>query len=353
MRESRVKKTDDDRDKAPLRYDPNSRECGVLLSDQIAYYARAHKIIEPFSFEALRPAGYCLHVGEEVMIAGQRYNFEEQRVSDFTIEPYEVAVIKIEEVICLPRFLIGRWDIKVSLAYRGLMWVGGAQVDPGFKGHLYCPIYNLSNRPVRLKHGEELAVIDFVKTTPFKEHEKYTKEFETEKNSKRDFFNYSAHELDSALIKQADDIKDVKEQAKSVDTRMTAFTTIVVSLLGLFAASRFFDPKEFPPMDWQLVLFILLGTVFVYLSGRMLLLRDLPSTSAGMRWAIRALRLGPKATFRTHLVWAYSVSMLLTAVFAGSLYLIFADPLGQLEKETGKLNARVQRATVKSGVWPG
>ena len=174
-------KFDNLKNQTPLQDDPNPQEKGVLLSDQIAFYAQKNAMIEPFCEEALKPAGYCLHVGEEFMIAGQLFNFEKQKLNELTIEPYDVAVIKIQEKICLPRFLIGRWNIRVKHAYRGLMWVGGAQVDPGFKGHLFCPIYNLSNRPVRLRRGDEIAVIDFVKTTSFKKDEKYTIKFESEK----------------------------------------------------------------------------------------------------------------------------------------------------------------------------
>ena len=334
-------KTDHSVPDTPLRYDPNHQDAGVLLSDQIAYYARNHQLIDPFAPDDLRPAGYCLHVGDEFMIAGQRYNFEKQKLRDLTIEPYEVAVIKIKEKVCLPRFLIGRWNIKVGLAYKGLMWVGGAQVDPGFKGHLYCPIYNLSNRPVRLEQGDQLAVIDFVKTTPFRAGTEYSKEFETAKNTDRDFYDYRADQLESALIEQADDIKDVKAQAKSVDTRVTWFTTLVVSLLGLFGISRFIDGKKLPTIDLHFALLLLLGIVFLCLIARMLVMRNVPSTSAGMRWAMRALRMSPKAAFRVHFLWAYSVSMIMTVVFAGLLYLIFADPLGRLEDRTGGLDVRV------------
>ena len=48
-----------------------------------------HNMIKPFSWDALRPAGYCLHVGDEFMIAGQRYNLKKEKRDDFTIEPYE------------------------------------------------------------------------------------------------------------------------------------------------------------------------------------------------------------------------------------------------------------------------
>ena len=51
----------------------------------------------------------------------------------------------------MPRFLIGRWNIRVTVAYKGLLWVGGPQVDPGWVGHLFCPIYNLSDQEVNFK----------------------------------------------------------------------------------------------------------------------------------------------------------------------------------------------------------
>ena len=182
---------------------------------------------------------------------------------ELTIDPYEVAIIKIAEQVCLPRFLIGRWDIKVSLAYRGLMWVGGAQVDPGFKGHLFCPIYNLSNRTVRLSKGEAVAVIDFVKTTPFNNK---SIEFETEKNANRDFHDYKADELESALVKQEADIRNVMAKAEMVETKLTAFTTIVVSLLGLFGLSRFIDEKTIPQLDWTFAFAFVLVLVVIALA---------------------------------------------------------------------------------------
>lgn len=90
------------------------------------------------------------------------------REAPFVIPSYQVAIVQIRETLNLPKFLIGRWNIRVKRAYEGLLWVGGAQVDPGFRGHLCCPIYNLSNKEVRLEFGDTLAMIDFVVTTPFK-----------------------------------------------------------------------------------------------------------------------------------------------------------------------------------------
>ena len=63
--------------------------------------------------------------------------------------------------------MIARWNIRVRHAYAGLLWVGGPQVDPGYAGYLFCPIYNLSDKPVTLYKGEPLALMDFSRTLPF------------------------------------------------------------------------------------------------------------------------------------------------------------------------------------------
>ena len=141
---------------------------GVLLSDKIERYcAEDSRLIYPFDPGNLRPAGYDLTVGS--LYAKGEQIFPLKRWGTFEIEPYSVAVIEIHETLNVPEFLIGRWNIRVSLAYEGLLWVGGAQVDPGFQGKLACPIYNLSAKSVYLTGGKPLAMIDFVTTTPFVE----------------------------------------------------------------------------------------------------------------------------------------------------------------------------------------
>jgi deoxycytidine triphosphate deaminase len=151
-----------------LRNPPHNRDgadCGVLLSDMIERYADSFDLITPFDRGSLRPAGYDLRVGSNYSILGERYALNEDL--QLMIGPYQVAIIETYETLNLPRFLIGRWNIRVKHAYNGLLWVGGAQVDPGFRGRLCCPIYNLSTEPVKLAFKEPLAMIDFETTTHF------------------------------------------------------------------------------------------------------------------------------------------------------------------------------------------
>ena len=150
----------------PSFYNQFPKLSGVLLSDKIKRYCEADcQLITPFLEGNLRPAGYDLRVGANYAIKGESLPLGEGH--SFKIDPYAVAVIETLETLNLPKFLIGRWNIRVTLAYKGLLWVGGAQVDPGFRGKLSCPIYNLSTEPVELHYGGALAMIDFVTTTPF------------------------------------------------------------------------------------------------------------------------------------------------------------------------------------------
>jgi deoxycytidine triphosphate deaminase len=153
----------------PSEEDPHRDITGVLLSDEIIFYAEEHRLITPFDRDNLKPAAYELTVGDEYFLSGEFHSLDpnDTELGKVTIPPFEVAVLKTAEVLCLPRYIIARWNIRVKHAYSGLLWVGGPQVDPGYVGHLFCPIYNLSDKPVTLHLGEPLAVMDFVKTTPF------------------------------------------------------------------------------------------------------------------------------------------------------------------------------------------
>src|SRR6266403_2283197 len=115
---------------------------GVLLSDEIEHYVRTFKMIDPFDGQRLKPAGYELTIGDEYVLGGDKKTLGTD--GQIRIPSFNVVVIKTAETINLPRFLIARWNIRVLWAYEGLLWVGGPQVDPGWVGHLFCPLYNLS-----------------------------------------------------------------------------------------------------------------------------------------------------------------------------------------------------------------
>jgi hypothetical protein len=53
------------------------------------------------------------------------------------------------------------------MGIKGVLLGTGPQVEPGYNGYLSCPLYNLTNRPIRIRRGEEFATIDFERTSDF------------------------------------------------------------------------------------------------------------------------------------------------------------------------------------------
>src|SRR5260370_13923666 len=220
---------------------------GVLLSDAIEQCVKAFDLISPFSKDHLKPANYKLRIGDEYAIKGQvKQLSDEPGKNQITIEPFDVAVLKTLETINVPRFLIARWNIRVQLAYEGLLWVGGPQVDAGYVGHLFCPIYNLSDKPVTFNYGDYIAVIDFVKTSSFNEGSSMDYPGLPDRLL---FKDYNPEKLKSALptrlVSELTAFKDRLEQLTGdVDKRITAmqgrmdnFISITFGVVALLFAA--------------------------------------------------------------------------------------------------------------------
>ena len=142
-------------------------------------------------------------------------------------------MVKTAETINLPRFLIARWNIRVRWAYEGLLWVGGPQVDPGYVGHLFCPLYNLSNETVKLKKGDAIAVMDFVKTTRIKSEKDLDngnlKKYK--RPPKRVLIDdYGIEGFRSALY--AKDV-DVREGLQQIRTKVDVFSSLILGILAI------------------------------------------------------------------------------------------------------------------------
>lgn len=239
-----------------LKTDPHPNEHGVLLSNRIKDYAYKGMIC-PFDKDKLKAAGYRLSIGDEYYLGGDRFRL---RCDGDTMEiaPYEVAVIKTKEYINMPWFLIGRWNIRVSHAYDGLLWVGAAQVDPGYEGHLSCPIYNLSNKTVRLKRGDNIALIDFVKTT-----KSNGDEIEPIRHKFGDFGRH----LESGLLSNHEQINDLRNRTDAAESRIWTFATMVIAIIGMTVGltMRFLSSSD-SGSDWILPIVFGMSVASVSLS---------------------------------------------------------------------------------------
>ena len=219
----------------------------VLLSDQIEYYIRELPtplitnpdggwISDAELGKCLDAASYKLRLGNEANLGGRRVAISCGQ--PLVLAPHQVAVVKTHEEINIPRFLIARWNLRVTWVYEGLLWVGGPQVDPGWHGALYCPIYNLAEREVVIPYMERVFTMDFTRTTPFQK--------------KKASYGYKSkpHEIARQKNLQGHDINRLQSapfsalsQLATLDTRVTAFSSltflalaVVIAAIGVLAA---------------------------------------------------------------------------------------------------------------------
>lgn len=169
-------------DSDPMWIDPDSDvKGGMLLSDRIKYYVERVKLIEPFDDGFLGPASYALTLGPEYWYAEnpKEHNSTKPllRAGDtLRVPPNSIVFVSSAETLNLPFYIAGRFNLKLKLIYEGLIVGAGPQVDPGFRGRLSCPLHNISDQAVFLNAGETFAIIDFQKTTPFAEQERWSSE---------------------------------------------------------------------------------------------------------------------------------------------------------------------------------
>jgi deoxycytidine triphosphate deaminase len=187
-------------------------------------------------------ASYNIRVGKKAVIEAGEETKELTDYEEIILKPFEVAIIETYEIINIPNNLIARWNIRVKLAYEGLIWVGGPQVDPGYKGHLYCPIYNMSDKNVTLKYKDGIATMDFVQTTePTENSTSFNKEimpFEAYKNKKLKsaLTTHVQKRLESFEEKQQQTKKEVNEFKEKMEERLHKLQTTFLTVIGaLFA----------------------------------------------------------------------------------------------------------------------
>jgi deoxycytidine triphosphate deaminase len=151
----------------PERGNPNRK--GMLLSNEIEKFREKNLLItEEFESKNLRPAAYTLRIGKEYIDStGRLGRLDKHEKSYFLMEPNSIVYVSTLEKLDLPCYISARFNLRVKWVYRGILLGTGPQVEPGYRGPLSCPLYNLTDRPIRIKYEEDFATIDFERTTDF------------------------------------------------------------------------------------------------------------------------------------------------------------------------------------------
>jgi deoxycytidine triphosphate deaminase len=160
-------------DEHPWKYvDPesgNSGRKGMLLSNEIRKFCNKQLLIAAeFKPENLRPAAYTLRIGSRFVDSrGRLGRLDEKKKSYFTMEPNSIVYVSAHEKLDLPFYIAARFNLRVKWVYKGILLGTGPQVEPGYRGFLSCPLYNLTDTPIRIEYLQDFATIDFERTTDF------------------------------------------------------------------------------------------------------------------------------------------------------------------------------------------
>ena len=247
--------------------DLKNRPGAVLLKKEISDLCDPKKrtlpLIDPMDADNLQPASYKLSLGSEYRIGKEEVKYLSDDNDVLTIPRNGIAVVTTYEWINIPAFVIARWNLKVKMAYKGLVWVGSLQVDPGYQGFLFCPLYNLSHDKQQLVYKKTLFTIDFVTTTPFDERAGCTVWESKEKRSTFSFSGLDRYGLKSAPMAEAEEMgKAIDNLRKEIDNNASvikrfqgityAAMAIIVAALTVLATlgatSTSWKPEFFP--DW-------------------------------------------------------------------------------------------------------
>jgi dCTP deaminase len=131
-------------------------------------------MISPFRAEQLNPASYDVRLGNEILVEGriegpidmrqrwQRISIEEL---PYRMDPGEFVLAVTEEIISLPNYVEGIFQLKSSRGREGYEHALAGYIDPGFSGRITLELSNLNRyHSLELKMGMLIGQIRFAQT---------------------------------------------------------------------------------------------------------------------------------------------------------------------------------------------
>lgn len=224
----------------------------------------------------------CIGADTEMKDANKGFAYDEQFVRQnktktnvLTIPALGSALIQLNEIVDTYSVAInnnvlvtGRFDLKLTLVNKGLISQQGTQIEPCYKGRLYCFVHNLSNKDISLEQGESIASIEFSYVSCFcneeKRREVINNLIEKNKSEKRyleaeycdegkgilnvRYFNRKKYLPDScglshiseaaiSAVKQQPVINEITDEVKrKIDKKTTIITTSITAIASIIVA---------------------------------------------------------------------------------------------------------------------
>lgn len=135
---------------------------GLLDAETIKKFIDSGTLLIHADSSQIETASYDLRLADTYWCQGKYVTVSNNQV--ILIPAYSFVLVQAQEEACLPRFVAGSFDLTVSMFFDGLILSNGPQVDPGYRGALFCMLYNTSDNPVPLNRGIKFATMQFCTT---------------------------------------------------------------------------------------------------------------------------------------------------------------------------------------------
>jgi deoxycytidine triphosphate deaminase len=194
-------------------------ECGMLL-DKVDDYKN------------IQGASYDLTLGDEYYSRGRICTLTAKNPF-IRIDPYDYAIVTSAENANLPRDIAAKFGLTVGLFCQGVILSNGPQVDPGFKGKLFCLLFNTSNSPVVLKRREHHATIEFNKL--LEPAPPYSGKYQ----GKDEIIYYlPSNTLKGAINELKEELEAVKSESRKVNANALGVISVFLAILGVLLTLR-------------------------------------------------------------------------------------------------------------------
>lgn len=137
----------------------------VLNKSEIEELCRKNDLLKPYDSRRIKYASYDLTVGEEYRLSHEKGVRKIGKNGVVEIPPNGVCFVLAEEITKLPNEVCAFIFSRHRAAKGGFLMHPQPPLDPGYEGGIYILFHNLSSETVRLKRGEHLATIVFLKVS--------------------------------------------------------------------------------------------------------------------------------------------------------------------------------------------
>lgn len=165
-----------------------------------------------------------MQLGNEYYYAGEIRRLEKDNLF-LKIEPYDYAIVSCKEEIQLPRDVAANFGLTVGLFCQGIILSNGQQVDPGFRGTLFCLLFNTSNRVVIIKKNSHYATIEFTKMLDF------SSGYKGRYLDKKDIIEYIPPNVMQGAI------NELKKEIEELKTESRSMQTVYIGVIGIIVAA--------------------------------------------------------------------------------------------------------------------